>query len=97
MSDASAAGLARGDLPHNEASQGNPQVHLEGQSLSAFLPGLEVSNTSLCDGASAAAVRTIIDEPTDLVRSVAAQSGAVNRPDEVQAARQRQLSWSVAP
>jgi glycine dehydrogenase subunit 2 len=43
-----------------------------------------------------AAVRTIVGEPADLVRT-APHSGAVNRPDEVQAARQQQLSWSAAP
>lgn len=96
MSVASADGLARGDLLHTEASHGNPQVHLGNQSLSASLTGLEVSNMSLHDGASDAAVRTIIGEPADLVLSTP-QSGAVNRPDEVQTAWQRQLSWSVAP
>lgn len=96
MSVASADGLARGALPHTEASQDNLRVYVENQSLSASLTGLEVSNMSLHDGASDAAVRTIIGEPADLVLSTP-QSGVVNRPDEVQAAWQRQLSWSVAP
>ena len=43
-----------------------------------------------------AAIRTIVGEPADLVRT-APHSGPVNRPDEVQAARQQQLSWSAAP
>ena len=46
--------------------------------------------------AFADAVRTILAEPADVVRS-APHSGAINRPDEVQAAKQQQLAWSAAP
>ena len=46
--------------------------------------------------AFADAVRAILAEPGDVVRS-APHSGAVNRPDEVQAARSQQLAWSAAP
>ena len=46
--------------------------------------------------AFADAVRTILAEPADVVRS-APHTGAINRPDEVQAAKQQQLAWSAAP
>jgi glycine dehydrogenase subunit 2 len=39
------------------------------------------------------AVRTILAEPVDLVQS-APHSGAVNRPDEVRAAKSQRLAWS---
>ena len=41
------------------------------------------------------AVRTILSEPVDLVRS-APHSGGVNRPDEVRAAKSQRLAWAVA-
>jgi glycine dehydrogenase subunit 2 len=45
--------------------------------------------------AFADAVRTILGEPADMVQT-APHSGAVNRPDEVQAAKQQRLAWSAA-
>ena len=46
--------------------------------------------------AFADAMRTIISEPADLVRA-SPHSGAINRPDEVHAAKTQQLAWSAAP
>ena len=46
--------------------------------------------------AFADAVRTVLAEPADVVRS-APHTSAINRPDEVQAAKQQQLAWSAAP
>jgi glycine dehydrogenase subunit 2 len=45
--------------------------------------------------AFADAVRAILGEPADLVQA-APHSGAVNRPDEVQAAKSQRLAWSAA-
>ena len=45
--------------------------------------------------AFADAVRAILGEPADLVQT-APHSGAVNRPDEVQAAKSQRLAWSSA-
>ena len=45
--------------------------------------------------AFADAVRTILGEPADMVQT-APHSGAVNRPDDVQAAKQQRLAWSAA-
>ena len=45
--------------------------------------------------AFADAVRAILGEPAEMVQS-APHSGAVNRPDEVQAAKQQRLAWSAA-
>jgi len=42
------------------------------------------------------AMRTILTEPVDLVQS-APHSGAVNRPDEVRAAKSQRLAWEEAP
>ncbi|MCX7401791.1 MAG: aminomethyl-transferring glycine dehydrogenase subunit GcvPB [Planctomycetia bacterium] len=46
--------------------------------------------------AFADAIRTIIGEPTELVQA-APHTAAVNRPDEVQAAKSQRLAWSAAP
>jgi len=46
--------------------------------------------------AFADAMRTIINEPADLVHA-APHSGAINRPDEVHAAKTQQLAWSAVP
>jgi glycine dehydrogenase subunit 2 len=42
------------------------------------------------------ALRTIIGEPSELVQT-APHTGTINRPDEVQAAKNQHLAWSAVP